>query len=118
MLGLPNLIFLLVVRPPLQTPRSKICSPSGALTKQKFAQCYNVKVGLTPWISAALAAESWESWADDGIFETLNYKIASGVMEICSGEFKRKMVLIERQLDELDPPPTPQWTTNVLDDEQ
>ena len=58
------------------------------------------------WISEALKAKSWESLSDDGRFETLNYKIASGLMEICTGEFKRKLLFIERQLDELTPPRT------------
>ena len=58
------------------------------------------------WIHATLQADSWESLADDGQFETLNYKIASGLMDICTGEFKRKLSLIERQLDEMNPPQT------------
>ena len=58
------------------------------------------------WISATTQAPTWESLSDDGTFETLNYKIASALMEICTGEFKRKLMLIERQLDALVPPQT------------
>ena len=56
------------------------------------------------WISAAADAPSWESLADDGAFEALNYKIATALMEICSVELIRKLLLIERQLDALLPP--------------
>ena len=51
------------------------------------------------WISAALEADSWESLADNGTFETLNCTFAAALMYIVAGGFKRK-------LDNLPPPQT------------
>ena len=50
------------------------------------------------WLAAIDIAPSYESLEYSGVFENLDSKMAAALIDICYGEFGRKITLLEKQL--------------------
>ena len=65
--------------------------------KKKVASSSPTPTKAFQWITKIEHVHSVEELKDHESFETLDYKIASGLSEICHGEFKRKITVLEEK---------------------
>ena len=81
-----------------QLPKSHELRGWKIIVKRNLAAASGRPRTAVQWFSEADQAQSIEELEDDGTFETLSSKIASALLNIIHGEFKRQIEVIEEKL--------------------